>query len=183
MNQTTVASTTPSFPTWKTVKVGMYKSVDEILGILKKRNFIIQNESWDQLTRPELWKLAETETEIELVRVTAADLGFTEEASRGAIYDRAREIGLETVTTEAGVMLRLDMPKHPDWNHEELLLEMAMKPMYVFPDGRHYSQFALHVWADVALVGFERIDGVAVYGVTYEDRFGIDSEWVFARRE
>ena len=110
------------FPTWKTVKMGTYKDANDFTIAFKKYGFRISDWAGDILKKI---TLADTETEIELVLVTVADLGFTKATRRDAIYNRAKELGLDLVPAEVGPQLRLAYTDQPmgEW------LLMAMEPI------------------------------------------------------
>ncbi len=98
------------FPTWRTVKLGKHTSVDLFMKALKKAGMKINDWGMDILKRT---VLATELVEIELVRVSVADLGFTGATRRDEIYRRAQEFGLELCPAEVGPALReqyLDQP-------------------------------------------------------------------------
>jgi hypothetical protein len=69
-----------------------FESVEDLSKALTGNGFRIGDWAADILKRT---PLADTETEIELVLVTAADLGFTAKTRRDAVCDRANELGLD----------------------------------------------------------------------------------------
>jgi len=66
-----------------------------------------------------------TETTVELVVVTVADLYFKEGATRMAIYERAMALGLELCPSEVGPQLRLQYQDQP----QDEWLRIAMEPI------------------------------------------------------
>jgi len=112
----------PEFPTWKTVKLGTHKSANDLSKSLRSNGFWISNWAADILKKT---TFAPAETEIELVLVTVADLGFTKATRRDAIYDRAKELGLDLVPAEVGPQLRLQYADQPmnEW------MVMGMEPI------------------------------------------------------
>lgn len=106
------------FATWKTITIGAQKSVKD----LTDGGFRISEWAGDILKKI---TLADAETEIELVLVSVADLGFTKATRRDAIYDRAKELGLDLVPAEAGPQLGLAYSDQPmgEW------MLMAMEPI------------------------------------------------------
>jgi hypothetical protein len=154
------------FATWKTIKIGTQKSVKDLTKALTGNGFRISDWAGDILKKI---TLADAETEIELVLVSVADLGFTKATRRDAIYDRAKELGLDLVPAEAGPQLRLQYTDQPmnEW------MLMAMEPItdsdgapYVFSVGRHDDGRWLR-----------SSDGNP--GITWDP----DDRWVFARRK
>ena len=61
--------------------------------------------------------MASEATEVDLVKVTVAELGFTKGARRDQIYERAKELGLVLCPSEVGPQLRLQYQDQPsgDW--------------------------------------------------------------------
>ncbi len=65
-----------SFPTWKTIRLGTgLQSADEFRGALKNGGFRIGSWGNDILGRP-AFKAATKETEVDLVNISVAELGF-----------------------------------------------------------------------------------------------------------
>ena len=92
--------------------------------VLKDRGFNIGNWADDILGKPAFTAATEA-TEIDLVKVTVAELGFKKGARRDQIYERAKELGLELCPSEVGPQLRLQYQDQP--NNEWLLI--GMKPI------------------------------------------------------
>jgi hypothetical protein len=110
------------FATWKRVLLGTHKSVKDLSKALTDGGFRIGDYAAQIFKKT---AIAETETDIELVLVTVAELGFTKATRRDAIYDRAKELGLDLVPAEAGPQLRLAYTDQPlnEW------MVMAMEPI------------------------------------------------------
>ena len=162
----TTATTPREFATWKTIKIGTQKSVKDLTKALTGNGFRISDWAADILKKT---TLAQTETEIELVLVTVADLGFTKATRRDAIYNRAKELGLDLVPPEVGPQLRLAYTDQPmgEW------LLMGMEPI-AGSGGR------LRVFSVV-----RREDGLWLrthYGVPGRE-WSPGNRWVFARRK
>jgi hypothetical protein len=154
------------FPTWKTITLGTRKTVKDFLHALTVGGLQIGNRAAQILKKT---PPAETETEIELVLVSVADLCFTKATRRDAIYDRAKELGLDLVPAEAGPQLRRAYTDQPmdEW------MCMAMEPI-AGSDGS----------LDVFAVG--RNDGGQWLGTRYGDPGFVwhpDDRWVFRRRK
>ena len=114
--------------------------------VLKDRGFNIGNWADDILGKPAFTAATEA-TEIDLVKVTVAELGFKKGARRDQIYERAKELGLELCPPEVGPQLRLQYHDQP--NGEWLFI--GMKPiadsvgnLLVFSVERN----ALELWLD-----------------------------------
>ena len=113
------------FPIWKTIKLGTgLKSTDDSRKSIKKNGMKISDWASDILGKPTFTTAAQ-ETELDLVKVTVAELGFKKGARREQIYIRAKELGLELCPSEVGPQLRLQYQDQP--NGEWLLI--AMEPI------------------------------------------------------
>ena len=107
------------FPVWKTIKLGTgLKTADDFRQALKASGFEIGNWANDILGKP-AFTAAAKETEVELVRVSVAERGFKNGATRKDIYQRAQELGLELCPNEVGPQLRLQYKDQPynEWLH------------------------------------------------------------------
>ncbi len=158
--------TTPTFPTWKTIALGIHKSADEYRKALKVNGFKIGDWANDILGKP-AFTASDTETEIELVKMTVAELGFKEGTTRKDVYERAIELGLKLCPNEVGPALRLQYTDQPmgEW----LLIAM---------DSITDSNGNLDVFHTE-----RNSDGLGLYGSIgyYDYRWGADSQWVFSR--
>jgi len=99
--------TVPMFKAWRTIKIG---SVEDLSRALAVNGFPICSTASDIMER---MVPAPAETAIELVRITARELGFNNQTRRDAIYARAKEFGLDLVPAEVGPQLRLQYGKQP----------------------------------------------------------------------
>jgi hypothetical protein len=122
MSQTATMPTKPEFKTWKTIKLGTQKSVEDLSKALTNDGFQISDWAADSLKKT---TLAGAETELELVLVSVGELGFKEGTRRDALYARAQELGLDLVPAEAGPQLRRQYTDQPmnEW------MLMAMEPI------------------------------------------------------
>jgi hypothetical protein len=68
------------------------------------------------------------ETDVELVLVSAADLGVKTESSLADVYKRARQVGLQLCPAEVGPQLRLDYRDQPRGE----ALTIAMEPIATY---------------------------------------------------
>jgi len=113
------------FKTWKTIKIGTdIKTAEEFRRALHDGEFRLSDWASDILGKP-AFKAADEETEVDLVKVTVAELSFKEGARRDQIYERAKELGLELCPLEVGPQLRLQYQDQP--NGEWILA--AMEPI------------------------------------------------------
>ncbi len=112
-----------SFTTvWKTITLGAHQSPAEYRQALKASGCRIGDYA-DQIL--DKVKVSETETHVDLVVKTVAELDFKNGARRDAIYARAEELGLELCPAEVGPALRLAYQDQPygEW------LRIAMEPI------------------------------------------------------
>jgi len=113
------------FKTWKTIKLGTgLKTAEEFRRVLRDGEFRLSDWASDILGKP-AFKAADEETEVDLVKVTVAELGFKKGARRNQIYERAKELGLGLCPPEVGPQLRLQYQDQP--NGEWILV--AMEPI------------------------------------------------------
>ena len=139
------------FKTWKIIKLGTgLKTAEEFRRVLRDGEFRLSDWASDILGKP-AFKAADEETEVDLVKVTVAELGFKKGARRNQIYERARDLGLELCPPEVGPQLRLQYQDQP--NGEWILV--AMEPIVasnggprLFYVGRDDSGLWLHsIWS------------------------------------
>lgn len=137
---------------WKTIKLGTgLKTADEFRKALKDKGFNISDWANDILGKS-AFTVATEETEVDLVKVTVAELGFRKGVRRDQIYERAKELGLELCPPEVGPQLRLQCQDQP--NGEWVLI--GMEPitdsdggLCVFRVGRADSGLWLYsYWGD-----------------------------------
>ncbi len=131
-------SSLSKFPTWKTIKLGIHKTADEYRKAIKADGMKIGSWANDILGKP-AFTVSSDEIEVELVRMTVAELGFKNGATRKDIYNKALELGLKLCPNEVGPALRLQYAGQP--MNEWFLI--AMEPiadsggsLYVFGVGR-----------------------------------------------
>ena len=119
------------FEAWRTIKLGTGpKTGDDFRSVLRDGNLRLNNWASDILGKP-AFTVATKETEVDLVKVSVAELGFEQGARRDQIFERAKELGLELCPAEVGPQLRSQYKDQP--NGEWLLI--GMKPI-VGSDGR-----------------------------------------------
>ncbi|MDE2000947.1 MAG: hypothetical protein KGI60_00060 [Patescibacteria group bacterium] len=130
-----VEAAKPAFPTWRTVKLGTgLKTATDFRSALMMHGYevsVYANNLLDKVA------VANQEIDVNLVDVSAAELGFPRGATRAEIYRRAHKRGLELCPAEVGPQLRLQYPDQPD-NEWRLI---AMKPLN--GSGRDFSTFVV----------------------------------------
>ena len=165
--ETMAKETEHEFDIWKTIKLGTgLKTAEEFRRVLRDGEFRLSDWASDILGKP-AFKAADEETEVDLVKVTVAELGFKKGARRNQIYERARDLGLELCPPEVGPQLRLQYQDQP--NGEWILV--AMEPI-VDSDG------------DPKLFNVERNDSELWLNSNWSnpDNFwNADNQWVFCR--
>jgi hypothetical protein len=121
-------SWTAEFPTWRTLKLGTgLKTAGDFRVALKIAGFDISERAGVILSKPAfIFPVSGEETEVELVIVSVAELGFECDATRKCIYDRAEKLDLCLCPAEVGPQLCLQYKDQPK---NEMLL-IAMEPIY-----------------------------------------------------
>jgi hypothetical protein len=114
---------TPDFTVWKTIKLGIHDNLDALRSVLKEADCKVSDWAYD-IIRPE-FTLAREETEVKLIVISVAELGFPYGARRDQIYARAQEFGLALCPPEVGPQLRL---QYSDQTEGEWLL-IGMEPI------------------------------------------------------
>ena len=108
-----VSAVTKVWKIWKTIKLGTgFKNADDFRKAIKQSGMFIGDWGNDILGKP-AFTAATEETEVDLVLVTVADLGFKDGAKRSDIYNRAIELGLQLCPNEVGPQLRLQYKDQP----------------------------------------------------------------------
>lgn len=111
-----------NFLAWKTIESGTFSNTDAIRKALIYNGFKIEYWASDIFHKT---PVSRKKTKLELVLVSAGQLGFKDWVPYKDIVKRAQELGLELVPAEAGPQLRLQYPAQPkdEWLH------MAMEPL------------------------------------------------------
>ncbi len=116
------AALTPEFKVFKTIKLGTaLKTAEDFRRALKKSGFRTTDWGNDILDNSVFAVVAE-ETEVDLVVVSVAEMGFRDRACRRDIYKKAQKLGLEICPPEVGPQLRLQYKNQP--RDEWLLVAM-----------------------------------------------------------
>lgn len=109
----TITADAPALKVWKTIKIGTgIKNGKALCSELEKKDFRIGDWARDMLGQ-KAFTVATAEEDVDLVRLSVADLGFKEGARYDAICARAIEMGLELCPAEVGPQLRLQYPDQP----------------------------------------------------------------------
>jgi len=105
-----------SFPTWKTITLGTHKDTKALFKALENAGVNIGDYARFMM-KHSMFSIATTETEINLVKVTVAELGFPNSATRAQIYEAALKQGLFLCPAEVGPQVRLQYLDQPrgDW--------------------------------------------------------------------
>lgn len=107
---------------WKTVKLGTgLRTVEDFCRAFKESGMSIGKHPKRILET--LMAIAVRPREIDLVKVTVADLGFKGDAYWNQILPRIKELGLELCPMEVGFQLRLQYPEQPDMEVLYILIE------------------------------------------------------------
>jgi hypothetical protein len=115
------------FQIWRKITLGTYKGVDAYRRALDSAGIKIGDAADGILGRP-AFPYGTMKTDVELVLVSAADLGVETESSLADVYKRAREVGLGLCTAEVGPQLRLDYRNQP--RREALTIAMEAVATY-----------------------------------------------------
>lgn len=107
-----VPATKPEFPVWKTVRLGIYKNADGYRKALKKAGLRLSDWASDMMGKS-AFTCAKQGTELDLVRLTVAELGFKDGARYADICAKALELGLGLCPAEVGPALRLQYDDQP----------------------------------------------------------------------
>ncbi len=109
-----VKETEHQLKVWKTIKLGTgFRTADDFRKALKDNGFNVSDWANDILGEP-AFTVATEEIEVDLVKITVAEIGFKKGARRDQIYGRAKEIGLELCPSEVGPQLRLQYQDQPN---------------------------------------------------------------------
>ena len=100
-------------PVWKTITVGTFANSFALRNALDAAGCGIGDQAEEILARP-AFTVSATKTDVELVAVSAAELGFqTDTASLAEIYARAQQLGFGLAAAEVAPQLRLQYLDQP----------------------------------------------------------------------
>jgi hypothetical protein len=112
----------PVFPIFKTITLGVCKSVKAYCEALTKAGLRIGGWASDILKQIQA---SQSQVQLDLVALSVAELGFKDAVSLDQIYARAKEFGLELCPPEVGPALYLVYAKQPYGEY----LRIAMEPI------------------------------------------------------
>jgi hypothetical protein len=126
------------FPVWRTIRIGTpnLRTADDCRCVLGEAVCRISGWANSMLDR---CLFASKETDLDLVVVSVAELGFDKGATRVDIYTRAQELGLDICPADVGPALRLAYKDQPQ--NEWLLV--AMEPI-ADSDGNLFVWYVVH---------------------------------------
>jgi hypothetical protein len=120
--------TAAELPTWKTITVGLHRSVNAVRDALDEVKIAV-GESADEILGRPAFTFAVAPTELDLVMLSVTELGFGPQgAALADIHERAIRIGLELCPEEVGPQLRLQYLTQPTGE----FLHVAMKPQRTY---------------------------------------------------
>ena len=100
-------------PVWKTITVGTFANSFALRNALDAAGCGIGDSAGEILARP-AFTVSATKTDVELMAVSAAELGFqTDTVSLADIYARARQLGFGLAAAEVAPQLRLQYFDQP----------------------------------------------------------------------
>ena len=121
-----------------TITLGTHRSGADLLETLIKEKCTVSIWSMQALENPDFPVVA-AEITVDIVVVSMLELGFAEGelATLDTIYDRAKQMGLETCPVETAAQLRLQFLDQPDWTTGERLGEFFVmsEPFVLTRDG------------------------------------------------
>ena len=105
-----------------TITLGTHRSGADLLDTLIEEKCRVSLWSTQALENPD-FPVAAAEITVDIVVVSMLEMGFAEgeRATLDTIYDRAKQMGLETCPVETAAQLRLQFLDQPDWTTEERL--------------------------------------------------------------
>jgi hypothetical protein len=136
------------FPVWRTITLGTYKGVDAYRRALDAAGIKIGDAADEILGRP-AFPYGTMKTDVELVLLSAEDLGFKSQSSLADVYKRARQVGLELCPAEVGPQLRLDYRNQPRGE----ALTIAMEPVVTYSGEPTILALANFVPSGLLLIG------------------------------
>ncbi|WP_354231233.1 hypothetical protein [Bradyrhizobium sp. F1.4.3] len=124
--------------TWKTIAIGTFAGSITLRNELDSMGCNVGGQASEILARP-AFAVGSRKTDVELVVVTPAQLGFTSDTvSLADVYARARQLGFELAAAEVGPQLRIQYFDQPmgefliigmepikTWSGEPIILNVA----------------------------------------------------------
>jgi len=123
---------------WKTITIGTFANSIKLRNELDGMGCNVGGQAAEIMARP-IFAVASQKTDVKLVTVSPAQLGFTSDtATLAGIYARARQLGFELAAAEVGPQLRIQYLDQPigeflvigmepilTWGGEPIILNVA----------------------------------------------------------
>ncbi|WFU45211.1 hypothetical protein QA640_34135 [Bradyrhizobium sp. CB82] len=133
-----LVSSAANVPAWKTITLGTFANSFALRNALDASGCNVGGLAAEILARP-AFVVSSTKKNVELVTVSAAELGFTTDSvTLAAIYARAKQLGFRLAAPETGPQLRLQYLDQPmgefliigmepikTWGGEQVILNVA----------------------------------------------------------
>jgi hypothetical protein len=146
-------------PTWKTIAVGTFADSIALRNALDAAG--CGGQAAEILARP-AFTVSSNKTDVELVAVSAADLGFkTDTVTLAAVYARARLLGFQLAEAEVGPQLRLQYVDQPIGE----FLIVGMKPIKSW-GGQPVVLNVANGGAGLILIGQDGTDDAEIAGTS-----------------
>jgi hypothetical protein len=124
--------------TWKTITIGTFANSLALRNALDRKGCGVGGQAAEILARP-TFTVSSRKTNVELVAVSPAQLGFTSDiVTLADVYARAQQLGLELAAAEVGPQLRIQYFDQPigefliigmdpikTWSGEPIILNVA----------------------------------------------------------
>ena len=125
------------FATDFTLTLGTHRSGADLLEALIEEKGRVSPWSRQALENPDFPVVAEMTVDIAVVSMREMGFAEGELATLDTIYDRAKQMGLQTCPVETAVQLRLQLSDQPDWTTGERLGDffVASEPFVLTRDG------------------------------------------------
>ncbi len=127
------------FPVWKTIKLGTNKTIigcqTYYKALLSHRNYL-DDDTFARIT------FTKEETDIKLVVLSVADLGFKKGSWYGIICSKAEQLGLELCPAEVGPALCLQYNDQPQGE----TLHIAMREIAFEAEKASWGYHAPRIW-------------------------------------
>jgi hypothetical protein len=121
-----------NFKVWKKIKLGTVPS-DMLPQAVEKAGINIEFAE-RLLEKQEIRNKVETEEiEVELARVSVAELGFKETTTMGKVLARAKELGLRLCPAEVGPQLAIQYRNQPKDETLAIAMDKIINPDYPYP--------------------------------------------------
>jgi hypothetical protein len=118
------AVTIADIPAWKRITLGTYRGVNALRRALDAARVRVGDSADEALGRP-AFQFSPARTDVDLVVVSVAELGFQDATPLADIHRRAFELGLELCPAEVAPLLRLAYADQPLGE----FLNVAMRPI------------------------------------------------------